>query len=168
MSYKRQVIDSPIGPLALFEKDGALEGIIFESLWRKFRSRFKDYEDQETPLLKKAKQQLSDYFRGKRQSFDLPLHLTGTAFQNKVWAALKQIPFGKTRTYKQQAESIRSPKAVRAVGQTNGRNPLCVVLPCHRVVGTDGALTGYAGGLPAKKFLLQLESAQLERTGVLV
>jgi methylated-DNA-[protein]-cysteine S-methyltransferase len=162
MNFKRQTIESPIGTLSLFEKDGAIEGIIFQSLWRQFRMRFKDYEDIETPVLKEAKRQLREYFAGKRQDFDLPLKLTGTPFQNKVWSALKRIPFGKTRTYKEQAVLIQSPKAVRAVGQTHGRNPLCVVLPCHRVIGANGTLTGYAGGLPAKQFLLKLEKTLVE------
>ncbi len=161
MTYKRQLIDSPIGLLALFEKEGALEGVIFQSLWPQFRTRFRDYEDADTPVLKKTKQQLEDYFDGKRKTFDLPIKLTGTVFQNKVWSALNKIPFGKTSTYKEQAALIRAPKAVRAVGQTNGRNPLCVVLPCHRVIGLSGALTGYAGGLKTKKFLLALEHAAL-------
>jgi methylated-DNA-[protein]-cysteine S-methyltransferase len=100
------------------------------------------------------------YFKGKRQSFDVPLELVGTEFQKKVWQALSRIPYGQTRSYKQQAIWARSPKAVRAVGQTNGRNRICIILPCHRVVGSDGSLTGYAEGLNVKKFLLNLEGIQ--------
>jgi len=159
MSYKRQVAQSPVGALVLVEKDRSLEGVIFQSRWPKFSLRFQGYADVETPLLKEAKRQLAQYFRAERRRFDLPIKLTGTAFQKKVWSALGKIPFGRTRTYKEQAASIRSPQAVRAVGRTHGLNPLCIVLPCHRVLGSDGALTGYAGGLGAKKFLLELEQA---------
>ena len=157
MSFKRQRMKTPIGPLVLVEDNGKLAGVIYESTWPKFRKRFTGYEDVETPLLKEAKRQLEDYFRGKRKTFDLPLTLGGTAFQNKVWSALAEIPFGKTRTYKEQALGVGSPKAVRAIGQTNGANPICIVLPCHRVIGSNGQLTGYGGGLPAKEFLLKFE-----------
>lgn len=158
MSFKRQIFESPIGPLMLFEKDGKLEGVIYPVKWPKFRARFNDYEDIETPLLKETKKQLAEYFSGERKDFDLPLRLAGTIFQNKVWSILAHIPFGHTRTYKEQAIAAKSPKAVRAVGTCNGANPLSIVLPCHRVIGTGGALTGYGGGLKNKEFLLNLEA----------
>ena len=166
MTYKRQITETPIGPLILLEKDGKLEGVIYECKWPMFSRKFKDYEDVETPLLKETKRQLAEYFRGERRAFDLPIKLNGTEFQNKVWSALAQIPFGKTRSYKEQAISVQAPKAVRAIGQTNGANPIAVVLPCHRVIGANGKLTGYGGGLPAKEFLLKLEQAGTSRVSV--
>lgn len=159
MSVNYHTIKSPIGPLVLAEEAGELCLVTFNNVWPKFKTKFKDLQEKQTPLLKETERQLNEYFAGKRRAFDLPLKMKGTAFQNSVWQALAKIPFGQTRTYKQQAEAIRSPKAVRAVGRTNGLNPFCIVLPCHRVVGSDGSLTGFAGGLETKKFLLNLESA---------
>ena len=101
-----------------------------------------------------ANLQLTEYFFGTRRGFDLPLHATGTAFQQEAWAALRQIPYGQTRTYQQQAAVIGRPAAVRAVGTANGRNPISIIVPCHRVIGTNGSLTGYGGGLDAKQWLL--------------
>ena len=110
-----------------------------------------------SPLLYAAKSQLQDYFDGQLKVFDLPLNPAGTAFQNSVWQALAEIPWGETRSYRDIAESIWRPSAVRAVGAANGANPLPIVLPCHRVIGADGSLTGYAGGLDRKRRLLALE-----------
>ena len=109
------------------------------------------------PLLVQAKAQLSEYFAGTRQEFTLPLSPKGTPFQQKVWAALQTIPYGQTRSYGEIARQIGSPKAARAVGMANHHNPIAILIPCHRVVGQNGALTGYAGGLDRKKALLQLE-----------
>lgn len=111
----------------------------------------------ETELLKEAGRQLQEYFAGQRQSFDLPLAPQGTEFQQKVWEILKTIPYGETRSYKQVAEAIQQPNASRAVGMANNKNPIPIVIPCHRVIGSNGALIGYAGGLERKKRLLQLE-----------
>ena len=105
--------------------------------------------------------QLDEYFAGRRQRFELPLAPQGTAFQQAVWQALLQIPFGQTRCYSALAAEIERPKAVRAVGAANGANPIAIIIPCHRVIGSDGSLTGYAGGLPRKALLLKLEGAQL-------
>lgn len=104
--------------------------------------------------------QLEQYFAGRRESFSLPLDLYGTTFQKQVWQALTTIPYGERRSYKQMAEAIGSPKAVRAVGGANNRNPIPIIIPCHRVVGADGSLTGYAGGLDLKQLLLGLEDAR--------
>jgi len=109
------------------------------------------------PLLHRAARELNEYFAGQRRSFDLPLRTEGTAFQQAAWAALRQIPYGETRSYAAQAAAIGRPKAVRAVGQANHRNPIAILIPCHRVVGSDGKLTGYGGGLDMKAFLLALE-----------
>lgn len=110
-----------------------------------------------TALLCEAKHQLEEYFAGRRRVFDLPLSPHGTAFQRRVWAALEAIPYGETRTYAQIAAAIGKPKACRAVGMANHCNPLPIVIPCHRVIGSGGQLTGYAGGLDTKRFLLALE-----------
>lgn len=108
-------------------------------------------------LLLRAKAQLDEYFAGRRRAFDLPLAVEGSAFQKSVWAALVTIPYGETRTYGELAAQIGRPRACRAVGGANHGNPLSIVIPCHRVIGADGSLTGYGGGLPMKKFLLDLE-----------
>src|SRR3546814_636105 len=111
------------------------------------------------PLLRQARQQLDEYFAGDRVTFDLPLAPRGTAFQCGVWQMLASIPYGDTISYAQLATRVGKPSATRAVGAANGRNPLPIVLPCHRVIGADGSLTGFGGGLPTKRFLLQLEGA---------
>lgn len=117
-------------------------------------------ESDDHPVLAAATAQLAEYFAGERQEFDIPLDLTGTDFQRAAWSALVSVPFGETRSYRQQAEAIGRPKAVRAIGAANGRNPVPIVLPCHRIVGSDGSLTGYGGGLPIKEYLLNHEQAQ--------
>ena len=114
-------------------------------------------ELSETELLKKAALQLNEYLEGRRTEFDLPLNPKGTEFQKKVWDALVSIPYGETRSYKQVAEAIGNNKACRAVGMANNKNPIMIFIPCHRVVGSDGSLTGYAGGLDMKEILLTLE-----------
>ena len=141
-------LESPIGPLTLTEEDGALIRLDFGKQGQAW---------PETTLLAEAKKQLEQYFSGTLRSFTLPLRPEGTPFQQKVWAALLQIPWGETRTYGQVAAMIGQPKACRAVGMANHRNPLSILVPCHRVVGADGSLTGYGGGLEAKQFLLELE-----------
>lgn len=118
-------------------------------------------EERETPLIREAHRQLQEYFKGKRKVFDLPLAPRGTDFQQKVWRALCNIPYGQTRSYRQIAEAIGNPKAVRAVGMANNRNPLLVVVPCHRVIGADGKMVGYAAGIEKKEFLLRLEGVLL-------
>jgi methylated-DNA-[protein]-cysteine S-methyltransferase len=105
--------------------------------------------------------QLQSYFAGERKNFELPLVLEGTDFQKRVWTALQKIPYGETISYKKLAETVGSPKAVRAVGAANGANPIPIIIPCHRVIGQDGSLTGFGGGLPLKKRLIELESHQL-------
>ena len=109
------------------------------------------------PLLHKAARELDEYFAGRRRTFDLPLRTAGTAFQQAAWDALRQIPYGETRTYAQQVAAVGCPKAARAVGQANHRNPIAILIPCHRVIGSDGKLTGYGGGTDMKAFLLALE-----------
>ncbi len=118
-----------------------------------------DEKNETTDFTDQVYLQLSEYFGGIRKSFDLPLLLHGTEFQKKVWNALCQIPYGQTRTYKQIAEYIDNPKACRAVGMANNKNPLMIVVPCHRVIGSNGSLTGYAGGLDIKEELLSIEKS---------
>ena len=139
-----------LGSVTFVEEDGALLAI---STHRSF-----DGACQETALIKEAYQQLCEYLKGERKTFRLPLNPQGTDFQKRVWKALCDIPYGETRSYKQIAEAIGSPKAVRAVGMANNRNPLLIVVPCHRVIGADGKLVGYAAGLDKKAFLLRLEA----------
>lgn len=114
--------------------------------------------EKETPLSAKVYAQLSEYFNGERKSFDFPFKMEGTPFQKKVWSALCEIPYGETRSYKEIAIAIGSPKACRAVGMANNRNPIAIVIPCHRVIGSNGDLVGYAGGIEVKKALLKLEA----------
>lgn len=139
-----------LGPVTFVEEDGALLAI---STHRSFEGMV-----QETSLIKEAHLQFSKYLKGERKEFDIPFRMKGTKFQKQVWTALCEIPYGETRSYKQIAEAIGNPKAVRAVGMANNRNPLLVVVPCHRVIGANGQLVGYAGGLDKKEFLLRLEN----------
>ncbi|ADY55826.1 methylated-DNA/protein-cysteinemethyltransferase [Syntrophobotulus glycolicus DSM 8271] len=144
--------DYPIGVIGIAEDSGSISHLFF--------GRDKGpagFEVGATPLIEKAVLQLREYFDGKRTEFDLPLCLQGTEFQQSVWKALQTIAAAETRSYKEIAVQIGNPKAVRAVGMANNRNPISIIVPCHRVVGADGSLTGYGGGLPVKKYLLDLE-----------
>lgn len=116
-----------------------------------------DHKVIESPLIKEAKRQLDQYFDGTLKTFDLPLLLEGTDFQKRVWNALQEIPYGKTKSYKEIAEKVNSPKAYRAVGTANNKNPISIVIPCHRVIGSSGKLVGYGGGLDIKETLLNIE-----------
>ena len=147
--------DSPIGPLLLAGQDGDLAVIRFPSNGEREPPKA-GWTPQDAPF-DDVKRQLDGYFAGRRRRFDLPLAPTGTAFQRQVLKALQAIPYGETRSYKQVAEAIGKPRAVRAVGAANGRNPLPIIIPCHRVIGSDGSLTGFGGGLDAKRQLLALE-----------
>jgi methylated-DNA-[protein]-cysteine S-methyltransferase len=154
-----KMMDSPVGRLTLVATDEGLAGILWEKD-RPDRVRLKiDREDDNHPVLMETRRQLGEYFAGQRKTFALKLDLAGTPFQRKVWNALLTIPFGETRSYAQIARQIGSPAAVRAVGVANGRNPVSIVAPCHRVVGATGKLTGFAGGLGVKARLLALEGA---------
>lgn len=153
MTYS--VIDSPIGPLTIVERGCALAAIYMDSHRpAPDPSTFGERVDDAFPA---ATAQLAEYFDGGRQAFDLPLAPLGTEFQVRVWEQLRQIPYGQTRSYGQIAAALGQPGASRAVGLANGRNPISIVVPCHRVVGASGALTGYAGGPERKRFLLDLE-----------
>ena len=157
MSARRShaVVDGPLGPITLVEQDGALAGLyLAEQRHRPHADRFGDRDDAVLPQLQ---EQLHAYLQGTLQAFEVDLAPVGTPFQAAVWAALRSVPYGATTTYGALAAVVGRPTAVRAVGAANGRNPYCLVVPCHRVVGADGSLTGYAGGLARKRFLLDLE-----------
>lgn len=162
MMFRYRKINTPVGALYAVAENDTLRGAMFESIWKKWEKLFPGAEKKDAPVLRETARQLAEYFQGRRRAFDLPFALGGTPFQKRAWTALAAIPYGQTRTYKEQAAAARVPNAVRAVGRTNGVNPLCVILPCHRVVGSDGSLTGYAGGLAAKRFLLSLEGVAIK------
>ncbi len=154
--YKR--VSSPVGRLTLVATDDGLAAILWEND-RPGRVRLNlEAEESDHPVLVETERQLEEYLVGRRQRFALTLDVSGTAFQRSVWSALLTIPFGETRSYAQIAQQIGRPRAVRAVGAANGRNPLSIVAPCHRVVGSTGALMGFAGGLDVKAHLLAFEA----------
>lgn len=153
--------DSPLGELLLVCNGEAITDLHItagkyvppvRSDWRR---------DEDHPVLQQARRELEAYFAGKLRTFSVPLAPRGTDFQMHAWAALSRIPYGETRSYGQQAQAIGRPKAVRAVGAANGKNPIGIIVPCHRVIGADGRMTGYAGGLENKEFLLKLEGSAL-------
>ena len=149
---------APVGELTLIATELGLCAV----LWPQNQDAVKVSQEpmafsRTDPVLNSAASQIGEYFAGGRKLFDVPLDLHGTDFQTATWTALAEIPYGTTWTYKQQAEHIGRPKAVRAVGAANGRNPVSIVLPCHRVIGANGSLTGFAGGIEAKRYLLDLE-----------
>jgi methylated-DNA-[protein]-cysteine S-methyltransferase len=143
--------ESLVGRIAIAEKDGFISYVYITD------EVPEDAEIRETPLLAEAVRQFDDYFSGKLKEFTLPLAPEGTAFMKQVWAALQEIPYGKTASYGEIAGRIGKPKAARAVGLANNRNPIPIIIPCHRVIGANGSLTGYAGGLDMKRKLLELE-----------
>ena len=158
--YSYKVVDSPVGRLTLVASGDGLAAILWEND-RPGRVRLDlAAEDNRHPVLVETARQLAEYFAGRRKTFDVTLDPAGTTFQRRVWKALLTIPFGETRSYAEIARQIGRPRAVRAVGAANGRNPISIVTPCHRVIGSNGALTGFAGGLEAKARLLALEGAR--------
>jgi methylated-DNA-[protein]-cysteine S-methyltransferase len=157
---------APFGELLL----GSLDGALCLCDWRYRRMRRSvdariargtgaRYEEGSSPVIEEAAAQLTSYFAGGRKAFDLPLHPVGTAFQQRVWKALAEVPFGETRTYAQLTAQVAEPAAIRAVAAANGANALSIIVPCHRIIGASGELVGYAGGLAAKRRLLELEGA---------
>jgi methylated-DNA-[protein]-cysteine S-methyltransferase len=151
-------VPSPVGPLLLAADDAGLCLVEFASP-RHPMHRAGDWREGDHAVLRDARRQLEAYFDGTRRGFDLPLAPRGTPFQLAVWQSLRDIPYGETISYAQLAQRIGKPNAMRAVGAANGRNPLPIVVPCHRVIGANGDLTGFGGGLPTKRFLLELEGA---------
>lgn len=148
------LMDTPLGPLLVAEENGALCRVEFADTFPL------EATAGETPLLKKAKSQLNEYFAGQRRQFDLPLAMPGTAFEQAVWRALGNIPYGQTRSYAQIAAEAGNPRAARAVGMANHKNPISIIVPCHRVIGANGKMVGYGGGLDKKEKLLALEKQQ--------
>jgi methylated-DNA-[protein]-cysteine S-methyltransferase len=151
---------SPVGPLLLAGSKAGLQLVSFAGGSRA-KSVDPDWRMDNSAFVEVV-HQLQSYFAGERKNFDLSLVLEGTDFQKTVWTALREIPYGETISYKELAEIIGNPRAVRAVGAANGANPIPIIVPCHRVIGNDGSLTGFGGGLPLKKHLLELESRQLK------
>lgn len=141
--------DTKIGRIYITAEDNYVTGISCKK---------HDEEEKETPLIKKTIQQLTEYFEGQRKTFDLPLKIDGTEFQKRTWLELTKIPYGKTISYKELAKAVGNEKACRAVGMANNKNKIMIVIPCHRVIGSNGDLTGYAGGVNIKKQLLDLEA----------
>lgn len=148
--------ESPCGPLTLISNGAALTDLQFENP----RYAYKPAPSGSDSILEQARRQLDAYFAGTLRAFDLPLAPQGTPFQQRVWQALIAIPYGVTRSYGQQAAAIGSPQASRAVGLANGRNPISIIIPCHRVIGANGSLTGYGGGMARKQLLLELEQGE--------
>ena len=163
MTLHQQQLETPIGVLTLVASDVGLTMILFES---EDPTEIDATLDSSDPVLRAAAAQLGEYFAGNRREFDLPLDLEGTDFQKEAWLALADVPYCETTSYGEQARAIGRPGAFRAVGAANGKNPVPIVLPCHRIVGADGSLTGFAGGLDTKQQLLVHEQKQQSLPGV--
>ncbi|MEK6398455.1 MAG: methylated-DNA--[protein]-cysteine S-methyltransferase [Terriglobus sp.] len=159
MSLVKTTMDSPVGVLTLVASDAGLVAVLWPEDDPKRVRLDMPGEDETHDVLVKTVAQLQEYFAGSRTTFDLPLDMRGTEFQKQVWEQLLAIPYGKTRSYGEIATRLGKPSASRAVGAANGRNPLSIVVPCHRVIGSTGSLTGFAGGVEAKQVLLELEGA---------
>lgn len=154
-----KIVESPVGKLTLVASPKGLAGVLWERE-RPGRVRLELGKREDTnSILVEAEKQLRQYFAGELKEFDLELDFAGTDFQKQVWNELLKIPYGETRSYSEIARALKNPSAVRAVGAANGRNPISIIAPCHRVIGASGKLTGFAGGLDAKEFLLRLETA---------
>jgi methylated-DNA-[protein]-cysteine S-methyltransferase len=165
MTYSCKSMQSPVGELKLVASDKGLAAILWENDDPRRVRLAPVSENENHPVLLESERQLNDYFSGKRKSFLLPLDFKGTEFQKKVWAALLTIPFGETRSYGQIAKQIESPKAVHAVGAANGKNPISIIARCHRLIGSTGKLTGFAGGLKTKAHLLERRILRSTRGG---
>lgn len=146
----RGTVETPVGPLTIVAGDSGLAAVLFGDE--------PGASEDSHPVIAATARQVRQYFAGERRAFDLPLELSGTQFQRRAWLALAAVPYGTTRSYGEQARLLGAPGSARAVGAANGRNPLPIVLPCHRLVGADGSLTGYGGGLEIKRALLDLEA----------
>jgi methylated-DNA-[protein]-cysteine S-methyltransferase len=161
METNAYVYDTKIGKIGITESGGNITGVYFD-----YTTIPEDFVREETSLLEKASKQLNEYLDGKRTVFDLPLKPEGTAFEKSCWNALLAIPYGETRTYGEQAKAVGNPKASRAVGRANSMNPISIFIPCHRVIGANGSLTGFGGGLDMKKTLLELEKKTILQKGL--
>lgn len=159
MTYAYDHVPSPIGTLKIAAGDNGLVALLWENDDPKRVRMSASRHEPDHPILQQTRHQLAQYFAGQRKEFAIPIDLIGTDFQRRVWHALLEIPYGRTRTYASIAESVGAPNGARATGAAVGRNPISIIAPCHRAVGSDGSLTGFAGGLEAKRFLLALEEA---------
>ncbi len=157
------VIDTPVGALTIVASDGGLRAILWPDDDPRRVRLSESIDDANQPVIAVAVDQLAEYFEGERTDFDVPLDPIGTEFQRAAWDALRTIPYGTTISYGEQAERMGDRRKARAVGAANGRNPISIVVPCHRVVGANGALTGFAGGTETKAWLLEHERRQLSR-----
>jgi methylated-DNA-[protein]-cysteine S-methyltransferase len=165
MTATHTLIESPIGELTLVAEDGKLTGLYFPHHW--YRPDSATFGDRDEAGFGAARRQLAEYFAGDRERFDLPLGPRGDEFQQRVWERIDRIPYGETVSYGELAQELGGGVSAKDVGAAVGRNPLCVIVPCHRVVGKDGGLTGYAGGLARKRFLLRLEEPAAADSGKL-
>ncbi len=165
MTFAFDILPSPVGDLTMVASDIGIAALLWEGDDPRRVRIDRGEQAPDHPLLLEASRQLRAYFSGRLTRFDLPLDFIGTDFQKKIWSALLQIPFGEVRSYGAIAAAIGSPSASRAVGAANGRNPISIIAPCHRVIGGTGALTGFAGGLEAKRYLLDHEQAVLRKEG---
>jgi len=152
--------ETPIGVIIIAESDDKITHLVF----RGEEISEEKYERKETPVLAETARQIREYFEGARREFDIPLSPSGTEFMLRVWKALQEIPYGETRSYKDIAERAGCGKGFRAVGMANNRNPIAIIIPCHRVIGSSGTLVGYGGGLDKKRFLLDLEKSNSNRS----
>lgn len=160
MEYYYSQFTSPLGDLHILANSSQLVAVIFDKNWKSYSKKIKpalNYSKNE--VIQKTEIQLAEYFSGQRKEFDIPLDINGTAFQVLVWKSLLEIPYGQTQSYSEQARSIHKPKAIRAVGAASGKNKISIIIPCHRVIGQNGVLTGFSGGINLKKKLLELENA---------
>ncbi len=158
MNYVFKIINSPVGKLKLIASDEGLAAILWQNDNPKRVKIKAEVQDASHPILRQAESQLKEYFAKKRERFSVKLDFHGTHFQKQVWNELLTIPFGETKSYGELAKKMRRPNAARAVGSANGRNPISIIVPCHRVIGSNGTLTGFAGGLTVKAKLLKLEA----------
>ena len=155
------VVDSPCGPLTLVAEGGALRGLYMVDQRHRPEQQTFGEPDPGAAIFARAEAELKEYFAGQRHEFEVPLAFAGTPFQQLVWAELRKIPYGTTISYGELADRLGNPTASRAVGLANGKNPIGIIVPCHRVVGSDGSLTGYGGGLECKRYLLDFEQGAL-------
>lgn len=158
MTLASATIDTPVGAMTVVASDDGLRAVLWPDDENRVDLPAGVVEDPDHPVVAAASAQLREYFTGERIAFDLPLDLVGTDFQQAVWRSLATIPYGETATYGEQADRLGRPTAARAVGSANGKNPVSIVLPCHRVVGADGSMTGFAGGIDTKRFLIDHEA----------
>lgn len=162
MEFNYSKISSPVGPLHLLTDGEKLVGLIFNANWKVFSKGFEGHlvmgPDR---IIRETEIQLTEYFAGSRTEFDVAVAYSGTEFQQQAWKTLQKIPFGKTICYSEQAANMKNPKAMRAVGRANGQNRIAIVIPCHRVIGKNGSLTGFSGGIKIKQQLLQLEGRRI-------